>query len=203
MQLRAAAHPPLPREGVSRTARPLRSVADRATATWRGSCRAARRALRRGPWPRCRRARTPRRGGARAVGRRGRVADTRGRAPSALGSWTRACRACRRDDRGTRRCRARRAGAPRRGALLPAAAGADRVSDLATAVFAAERGEHLVDAPRSRRFDAFRRAFDEPAYRRDLAARGLAWIARDDPAFPSRLRTIHDPPVGLFVRGAL
>jgi DNA processing protein len=76
------------------------------------------------------------------------------------------------------------------------------VSELATAVFAAERGEHLVDAPRSRRFDAFRRSFDEVSYRQELAARGLAWISRDDPQFPARLRTIHDPPVGLFVRGA-
>jgi DNA processing protein len=75
------------------------------------------------------------------------------------------------------------------------------MSDLATAVFAAERGEHLVDAPRSKRYDAFRRSFDESAYRQELAARGLAWLSRDDPAFPARLRTIHDPPVGLFVRG--
>src|SRR4051794_1895371 len=75
------------------------------------------------------------------------------------------------------------------------------MSDLATAVFAAERGEHLVDAPRSRRFDAFRRGFDEHAYRNDLAARGLSWVGREDRAFPARLLTIHDPPVGLFVRG--
>lgn len=77
------------------------------------------------------------------------------------------------------------------------------MSELATAVFAAERGEHLVEAPRSRGFDAFRRSFDEQAYRRELSARGLTWIARDDPAFPIRLRTIHDPPVGLFSRGGL
>src|SRR4051812_12388868 len=76
------------------------------------------------------------------------------------------------------------------------------MSDLATAVFAAERGEHLVDVPRSRRFDAFRRGFDEHAYRSDLAARGLSWVGRDDPAFPARLLTIHDPPLGLFVRGS-
>ena len=72
---------------------------------------------------------------------------------------------------------------------------------LATAVFAAERGEHLVAAPRSRRFDAFRRSFDELRYRQELAALGVAWVARDDPGFPARLRTIHDPPLGLFVRG--
>ena len=75
------------------------------------------------------------------------------------------------------------------------------MSELATAAFAAERGEHLVDEPRSRRFDVFRRSFDERAYLRDLAARGFAWIGRSDAAFPQRLRTIHDPPPGLFVRG--
>ncbi len=75
------------------------------------------------------------------------------------------------------------------------------MTGLATAVFAAERGEHLVETPRSRRFDAFRRSFDELRYRRELAARGLAWIPRDGSEFPARLRTIHDPPLGLFVRG--
>ena len=76
------------------------------------------------------------------------------------------------------------------------------MSQLATAVFAAERAEHLVEAPRSRRFDAFRRSFDEEAYRRELANSGLAWVGRDEPGFPALLRSIHDPPVGLFVRGS-
>jgi DNA processing protein len=74
------------------------------------------------------------------------------------------------------------------------------MSDLATAVFAAQTGDHVVDTPKSRRFDAFCRTFDEGAYRNDLAARGLAWIGRNDAGFPSRLRAIHDPPPGLFVR---
>jgi DNA processing protein len=74
------------------------------------------------------------------------------------------------------------------------------VSALATAVFAAQTGSHLVDAPRSTRFAAFRRTFDEAAYRRTLVAAGFAWLGRDDPAFPPRLRNIHDPPPGLFVR---
>ena len=36
------------------------------------------------------------------------------------------------------------------------------MSGLAVAVFAAEAGEHLIETPRNRRFDAFRRSFDEP-----------------------------------------
>ena len=74
------------------------------------------------------------------------------------------------------------------------------MSALATAVFAAETGSHLVDEPRSRRFAAFSRSFDEAAYLGRLAAAGLAWLSRDDPSFPPRLRNIHDPPLGLFVR---
>ena len=74
------------------------------------------------------------------------------------------------------------------------------MSELAVAVFAAEGGEHVIEAPRSRRFDSFRRSFDEPAYRRRLAAAGVSWVGRGDPRFPARLRLIHDPPPGLFVR---
>ncbi|HEY5296252.1 MAG TPA: DNA-processing protein DprA [Gaiellaceae bacterium] len=75
------------------------------------------------------------------------------------------------------------------------------MSELATAVFAANTDAHLIDAPRSRRFDLFRRGFDEAAFLRSLAERGLRWVARSDPRFPARLCTIHDPPAGLFVRG--
>jgi DNA processing protein len=75
------------------------------------------------------------------------------------------------------------------------------VSELATVVFAAQSGAHLLEAPRTARFAAFARAFDETAYRRELTAAGYRWVVRDDPAFPSRLRSIHDPPPGLFVRG--
>ena len=74
------------------------------------------------------------------------------------------------------------------------------MSELAVAVFAAEGGEHVIEAPRSRRFDSFRRSFDEPAYRRRLAAAGVSWVGRGDQRFPARLRLIHDPPPGLFVR---
>lgn len=76
------------------------------------------------------------------------------------------------------------------------------MSDLAVAAFAAESGSHLLDAPRTARFAAFAAAFDERAYRERLAAAGLRWVSRNDVRFPSRLRSIHDPPCGLFVRGA-
>jgi DNA processing protein len=75
------------------------------------------------------------------------------------------------------------------------------VSELATAVFAAQADAHLLEAPRSARFAAFCSTFDPPAYLRELAERGFRWVARSDPAFPPRLRSIHDPPPGLFVRG--
>jgi DNA processing protein len=75
------------------------------------------------------------------------------------------------------------------------------MSELATAVFAARSGSHLVDVPRSARFAEFLRGFDEESYRLELARRGFRWAARGDPAFPARLGAIHDPPPGLFVRG--
>jgi len=76
------------------------------------------------------------------------------------------------------------------------------VNALAAAVFAAESGAHLVDEPRSLRFERFRARFDEPSYRTRLAAAGLRFVTRCDAGFPSRLAEIHDPPLGLFVRGS-
>ncbi|MFL5927535.1 MAG: DNA-processing protein DprA [Gaiellaceae bacterium] len=76
------------------------------------------------------------------------------------------------------------------------------MSELATAVFAGQNDAHLVDAPRSARFATFVAAFDEPAFLRQLAAAGLRWVSRGDPSFPARLHSVHDPPPGLFVRGA-
>ncbi|HZQ81708.1 MAG TPA: DNA-processing protein DprA [Gaiellaceae bacterium] len=76
------------------------------------------------------------------------------------------------------------------------------MSELAVAMFAAETGAHVLDEPRSARFARFRASFDEATFRRELTARGLRWVARSDPGFPPRLRAIHDPPPGLFVRGA-
>jgi DNA processing protein len=76
------------------------------------------------------------------------------------------------------------------------------MTELAIAAFAAATGAHLLDEPRSSRFARFRQSFDEEAYLRRLADRGLRWVARSDPGFPRRLRQIHDPPPGLFLRGA-
>jgi DNA processing protein len=75
------------------------------------------------------------------------------------------------------------------------------MSELATAVFAAHTDSHVLDAPRSARFASFRARFDEAAFLRTLGEHGYRWLARSDPAFPARLRSIHDPPPGLFIRG--
>jgi DNA processing protein len=75
------------------------------------------------------------------------------------------------------------------------------MSELAVAAFAAETGAHLLDRPKSARFERFCSAFDERAFAADLERRGLRWVARSEGAFPVRLRLIHDPPPGLFVRG--
>ena len=76
------------------------------------------------------------------------------------------------------------------------------MSDLAVVAFAAETGAHLLRAPREQRFARFAATFDEGAYRARLAESGIRWLARDDPAFPQRLKAIHDPPLGLFLRGS-
>jgi DNA processing protein len=75
------------------------------------------------------------------------------------------------------------------------------MSELAVAVFAAETGSHHVERPRSARFAAFVRGFEQRDYAARLAERGLRFLGRSDPAFPPQLRAIHDPPVGLFLRG--
>ena len=76
------------------------------------------------------------------------------------------------------------------------------MSDLALAAFAAETGAHLVEEPRRRRFDRFRRAFDEGEYRASLVARNLRFVGRSEPEYPPLLRELHDPPPGLFVRAS-
>jgi DNA processing protein len=76
------------------------------------------------------------------------------------------------------------------------------VSELALAAFAAETGSHVVEEPRERRFERFRRAFDSERYLADLAARGLRFLSRSSADFPPLLRELHDPPPGLFLRGA-
>ena len=76
------------------------------------------------------------------------------------------------------------------------------MSDLALALFAASTDAHLVTEPQSARFDRFRAELDEPHVLAELERQGIRWVARGDRCFPARLRKIHDPPPGLFVRGS-
>jgi len=76
------------------------------------------------------------------------------------------------------------------------------VSELALAAYAAETGSHVVRMPRDRAFRVFARGFDENAYLARLRGDGVEWIARSAPEFPALLHAIHDPPPGLFARGA-
>ena len=77
------------------------------------------------------------------------------------------------------------------------------MSELALAAFAAARDAHAVDRDtRSREFASFARHSTSDAYCRASPPRGLRWLARSDAAFPPLLRSIHDPPPGLFLRGA-
>ena len=76
------------------------------------------------------------------------------------------------------------------------------MSELALAAFAAETGEHVVEEPRERRFRRFQRSFDAARYLAALAERGLRFVGRSDPEYPPLLRELHDPPPGLFLRGA-
>lgn len=76
------------------------------------------------------------------------------------------------------------------------------MSELAVAAFAAEQSTHVLEAPRSARFARFARSFDPAVYIRALERAGFRWLGRSHPAFPPLLASIHDPPVGLFLRGA-
>ena len=76
------------------------------------------------------------------------------------------------------------------------------MSDLALAAFAAETGTHVVEEPRERRFERFRREFDSERYLAELHARGLRFVGRSEAGFPPLLRELHDPPAGLFLRGS-
>src|SRR6185312_2949293 len=69
---------------------------------------------------------------------------------------------------------------------------------LALAVFASETGTHLVRPPDTARWRAHLKRFDAAAYERRLAERGYRFVS----GLPPLLRAIHDPPAGLFVRGA-
>ncbi len=76
------------------------------------------------------------------------------------------------------------------------------MSELALAVFASETGTHLVRPPQGARWRAFEKGFDERAYLERLTEGGHRFLGRSSPEFPSLLRAIHDPPAGLFLRGA-
>jgi DNA processing protein len=76
------------------------------------------------------------------------------------------------------------------------------MSDLAVSAYASATGTHVLERPRSGRFDAFLAAFDETAERERLRALGLRYLGRSAQSFPPLLRAIHDPPPGLYVRGA-
>jgi DNA processing protein len=73
---------------------------------------------------------------------------------------------------------------------------------LALAVYASETGTHLVRPPDDPRFRAYVRTFDARAYEERLAACGLRFLARPAASFPPLLRSIHDAPPGLFLRGS-
>jgi DNA processing protein len=75
------------------------------------------------------------------------------------------------------------------------------MNELALAVFASETGSHFVEPPTVGRWFAHVRAFDAAAYVERLGARGFRFVPRTSPEFPPLLRSIHDPPPGLFVRG--
>ena len=76
------------------------------------------------------------------------------------------------------------------------------MNELALASFAAANDAHLVGEPRNARFAAFKARFDARAELARLDALGFRFLARSDSAYPPLLRAIHDPPPGLFVRGA-
>jgi DNA processing protein len=76
------------------------------------------------------------------------------------------------------------------------------MSDLALAAYAAETGSHLVRPPGDARWRTFSGSFDAGGFLAGLEERGLGWLGRGDPGFPPPLAAIHDPPPGLFLRGA-
>jgi DNA processing protein len=76
------------------------------------------------------------------------------------------------------------------------------MSDLSLAAFAAAIDSHVIREPKELRFRRFERAFDERAYLSALTAEGYRFLGRTAEEFPELLRELHDPPPGLFLRGA-
>ena len=93
------------------------------------------------------------------------------------------------------------AGARRRGARVPVAAGAGGVSELALAAFAAATGSHVAGAAASARF-ARSRAASTRRQSGAARARRAALPRTLGVGFPPLLSAIHDPPPGLYVRGS-
>ena len=76
------------------------------------------------------------------------------------------------------------------------------MSDLELASFAAATDAHVVQEPRTVRFARYGETFDERAERERLRAAGFRFLGRSEAGFPPLLNAIHDPPPGLFLRGA-
>jgi DNA processing protein len=76
------------------------------------------------------------------------------------------------------------------------------VSELFLSVFASETGTHLIRPPKGARWAAHMRSFDARAYEQRLADAGFRFLPRSARAFPALLGAVHDPPPGLFLRGA-
>jgi DNA processing protein len=77
------------------------------------------------------------------------------------------------------------------------------MNELALAVFAALSDAHATDREKeTSRFARFLESFDEAAWLRRLVKEGFRWLGRSDPAFPPMLRSVHQPPPGLFLRGS-
>ena len=77
------------------------------------------------------------------------------------------------------------------------------MNELALALFAAAGDGHATDRDRrTKRFAHFLESFEETVWLRRLAEEGFGWLGRSDPAFPPGLRSLHDPPPGLFLRGS-
>ncbi|HET7572959.1 MAG TPA: DNA-processing protein DprA [Gaiellaceae bacterium] len=75
------------------------------------------------------------------------------------------------------------------------------MSELALAVYASQTGTHLVREPQGARWREHLSRFDERDYRVRLGAEGFRFVERSGADFPPLLRSIHDPPPGLFLRG--
>jgi DNA processing protein len=74
------------------------------------------------------------------------------------------------------------------------------MNDLALAVFASETGAHLVRPPSGRAWRTHLRSFDPRSYVQRLATHGFRFLQRCE--LPPLLAALHDPPPGLFLRGA-